>query len=134
MRLSSQNVMPLRKCPALWLRIKTDFSHEMADILLTKASYAALSTACLLHAERKRSPVRRTRILVTIIALLVCVAIPGIMMLFQPKTLKVTTGTPLTPVGEYESPDGATFSVTPNHRLVGAAKLPDIFYMNLRLD
>lgn len=77
---------------------------------------------------------RRIRTAVMLIALLLCVVIPGIILLFQPKTLKVTTGTPLTPVGEYESPDGTTLSVTPNHRLVGAAKLPDIFYMNLRLD
>lgn len=70
---------------------------------------------------------RRIRTVVVIIALLVCVAIPSIMLLFTPKTLKTTTGTPLTPVSEYESPDGATFSVTPNHRLVGAAKLPDTY-------
>ena len=66
-----------------------------------------------------------------LIALVVFALIPGILVgilaPFQPKTLKVSTGTPLTQVGEYKSPGGGTLHVTPKHRLVGTAKLPDTY-------
>ncbi len=71
---------------------------------------------------------RRIRTAVMLIALLLCVVIPGIILLFQPKTLKVTTGTPLTQAGEYEGPGGGTLYITPNHRLVGAVTLPETPY------
>lgn len=71
---------------------------------------------------------RRIRTAVIIIGLLLCVITPGIMLLFQPKTLKVATGTPLTQAGEYEGPGGGTLYVTPSHRLVGAVTLPETPY------
>lgn len=71
---------------------------------------------------------RRIRTAVIILALLVCAVIPGLILLFQPKTLKTTTGTPLTQAGEYEGPGGGTLYVTPSHRLVGAVTLPETPY------
>ncbi|EFB74870.1 hypothetical protein SUBVAR_06850 [Subdoligranulum variabile DSM 15176] len=62
-----------------------------------------------------------------IIALLACAVITGILLL-QPRTLKVTTGTPLTQAGAYEGPGGGTLYVTPSHRLVGAVTLPETPY------
>lgn len=50
------------------------------------------------------------------------------MTLFQPKTLKVTAGTPLTKVSKYECPGGGTLYITPSHRLVGAVTLPETPY------
>lgn len=70
---------------------------------------------------------RRIRILVTLIALLACAVITSILLL-QPRTLKVTTGTPLTQAGAYEGPGGGTLYVTPSHRLVGAVTLPETPY------
>ena len=71
---------------------------------------------------------RRIRTAVIIIALLACAVITGILLLFQPRTLKTTAGTPLTQVGEYEGPGGGTLYVTPSHRLVGAVTLPETPY------
>lgn len=71
---------------------------------------------------------RRIRTAVIIIALLACAVIPGILLLFQPRTLKTTAGTPLTQAGEYEGPGGGTLYITPSHRLVGAVTLPETPY------
>lgn len=71
---------------------------------------------------------RHIRTAVGILALFICVVIPGVTLLFQPKTLKVTTGTPLTKVSEYEGPGGGTLYITPGHRLVGAVTLPETPY------
>ena len=71
---------------------------------------------------------RRIRTAVIIIGLLACAVITGILLLFQPRTLKTTAGTPLTQVGEYEGPGGGTLYVTPSHRLVGAVTLPETPY------
>ena len=71
---------------------------------------------------------RRIRTAVIIIALLACAVITGILLLFQPRTLKTTAGTPLTQVGEYEGPGGGTLYVTPSHRLGGAVTLPETPY------
>lgn len=69
-----------------------------------------------------------------LIVLVVFVLIPGILVgilaLFQPQMLKVSTGTPLTQVGDYESPPDGTLYVTPNHRLVGTVKLPGTYGMS----
>lgn len=70
---------------------------------------------------------RRIRTAVIIIALLACAVITGILLL-QPRTLKVTTGTPLTQAGAYEGPGGGTLYATPSHRLVGAVTLPETPY------
>lgn len=70
---------------------------------------------------------RRIRTAVIIIALLACAVITGILLL-QPRTLKVTTGTPLTQAGAYEGPGGGTLYATPSHRLVGAVTLPETSY------
>lgn len=74
--------------------------------------------------------VRFIRIVLTLIMLVVCVIIPGIIMLFQPKILKVNTGTPLTEVSSFEVAHTNLLYVTPKHRLVGTAKLPYTYGMS----
>lgn len=70
---------------------------------------------------------RRIQTAVIIIALLACAVLTGILLL-QPRTLKVTTGAPLTQASAYEGPGGGTLYVTPSHRLVGAVTLPETPY------
>lgn len=74
--------------------------------------------------------IRTIRKVLLLIMLVVCVIVPGIIMLFQPKILKVSTGTPLTQVCDYETPSEGTLYVTPNHRLVGTVKLPGTYGMS----
>lgn len=71
--------------------------------------------------------IRTIRKVLLIIMLVVCVIVPGIIMLFQPKILKVSTGTPLTEVSGFEVAHTDLLYVTPKHRLVGAAKLPGTY-------
>lgn len=60
---------------------------------------------------------RTVRTILAVPALVVFVLIPGILVgilaLFQPKMLKVSTGTPLTQVGDYESPPQTERSMLP---------------------
>ncbi len=70
---------------------------------------------------------RFIRKVLLLIMLVVCVIVPGIVMLFQPKILKVSTGTPLTEVSSFEVAHTDLLYVTPKHRLVGAAKLPGTY-------